>query len=289
MSLGQILLIFVLIGMNGFFVAVEFAAVASRRTRLDLLIEHDTIASHQVRIWLEDHTARERLIASSQLGITLISLALGAVGENAFKTWLEPYFQSIVLPVQLVFLKGAIAALPLVVSLVVITSLQVVLGEQVPKVAVLQAPERFALTAAPVMHIFGLVFRWFINLLQWATRAVLRIFGIHTDGSSSATVGSLEELREIVESPEVEKMVDPPEREMLSAVIDFGELVVREVAVPRTDVVAIEAERPLREVIELAAAEGISKMPVYEDNLDQIVGDYLSEGSAPALAAGRSG
>ena len=272
MTLGQILLIAALISLNGFFVAVEFAAVASRRTRLDLLIDDDTSASKMVRSWLEDHTARERLIASSQLGITLVSLALGAAGENAFQTWLAPYFENLALPSYFAFLKGAINTLPLVISLAVITSLHVVLGEQVPKVAVLQAPERFALTAAPVMRVFSTVFSWFISLLDWATHATLSLFGIHSDGSSSATVGSLEELREIVESPEVEMMVDKPEREMLSAVIDFGELVVRQVAVPRTDVVAVEAHQTLNEVVELAAKEGVSKLPVYEDNLDQIVG-----------------
>jgi putative hemolysin len=272
MTLGQILLIAALISLNGFFVAVEFAAVASRRTRLDLLIDDDTSASKMVRSWLEDHTARERLIASSQLGITLVSLALGAAGENAFEAWLSPYFENLALPASLAFLKGAINTLPLVISLAVITSLHVVLGEQVPKVAVLQAPERFALTAAPVMRVFSTVFSWFISLLDWATHATLSVFGIHSDGSSSTTVGSLEELREIVESPEVEMMVDKPEREMLSAVIDFGELVVRQVAVPRTDVVAVEAHQTLNEVVELAAKEGVSKLPVYEDNLDQIVG-----------------
>jgi CBS domain containing-hemolysin-like protein len=225
-----------------------------------------------VRSWLEDHTARERLIAAAQLGITLVSLALGAAGENAFEAWLDPYFANIVMPPQLEFLKGAVGTLPLIISLAVITSLHVVLGEQVPKVAVLQSPERFALTAAPIMHLFDIIFRWFISLLDWATRSILHLFGIHSDGSASATVGSLQELREIVESPEVEKMVDKPEREMLSAVIDFGELVVRQVAVPRTDVVAVEAHQTLAEVVEIASREDVSKLPVYEDNLDQIVG-----------------
>ena len=272
MSLGQVLLIFALIGLNGFFVAVEFSVVSSRRTRLDLLVGSDSPASRQVRSWLEDHSSRDRLIAASQLGITVVSLALGAVGENAFQSWLEPYFQTLQLPLQLTFLRGLITALPLVISLVVITSLHVVLGEQVPKVAVLRGPERFALSAAPLMIAFSSVFRWFISLLDWATRSVLRLFGIHSEGSFNATVDSLEELREIVESPEVEKMVDPPEREMLSAVIDFGELVVRQVAVPRTDIIAVEADQTLREVIDIATREGVSKLPVYEGDLDQVVG-----------------
>jgi putative hemolysin len=272
MSFGQILLIFILIGLNGFFTAVEFSVVSSRRTRLDLLVDSDSPASIKVRSWLEDHTARDRLIAASQLGITVVSLALGAVGENAFQAWLDPYFLEIPLPFQLSFLKSALTALPLVISLLVVTSMHVVLGEQVPKVAVLRAPERFALGAAPFMTAFSSVFRWFISLLDWATRSILRLFGIYSEGGFTSAVDSLDELREIVESPEVEKMVDKPEREMLSAVIDFGELIVRQVAVPRTDIVAVEANANLREVIEVATQEGVSKLPVYENDLDQIVG-----------------
>jgi CBS domain containing-hemolysin-like protein len=272
MSLGQILLIFLLIALNGFFVGVEFAVVAGRKTRLDLIAGADSRSARLVRHWLEDESARDRLIAASQLGITLVSLALGAVGENAFEAWLDPYFHDLSLPAWLAFLRGLVPALPLIISLTVVTALHVVLGEQVPKVAVLRSPERFALATAPIMQAFSLVFRWFILLLDWATRAVLRIFGLHANGHSHATVGSVEELRQIVSSPEVEKIVDRPEREMLSAVMDFGELVVRQVAIPRTEMVAVEAGTPLCDVAATAAREGVTKLPVYEDNLDQVVG-----------------
>lgn len=83
-----------LIALNAFFVGVEFSVVASRRTRLDLMTGSDDRAGQLVRKWLEDDAARDRLIAASQLGITVVSLALGAAGENAFEAWLDPYFQN---------------------------------------------------------------------------------------------------------------------------------------------------------------------------------------------------
>jgi len=92
------------------------------------------------------------------------------------------------------------------------------------------------------------------------------------DGHAHAAVSSLEELRQIVSSPEVEKIVEPPEREMLSAVIDFSGLLVRQVMIPRTEIVAAEANTPLSEVIRLAVQEGVTKIPVYEENLDQVTG-----------------
>ncbi len=272
MSLGQILLIVVLISLNAFFVGVEFSVVASRRTRLDLMTGSDDRAGQLVRKWLEDDAARDRLIAASQLGITVVSLALGAAGENAFEAWLDPYFQNLNVPAEYEFLKGLVAALPLIISLAVVTSLHVVLGEQVPKVAVLRSPERFALVAARPMQIFSTVFRGFISLLDWATRSILRLAGMQSNGHSHSTVGSLEELKQIVSGPEVEKIVDTSERAMLSAVIDFGELVVRQVAIPRTEIVAVEADMSLLAAVQMAAQEGVTKLPVYEDNLDQIIG-----------------
>ncbi len=271
MIAGDLLIIAVLIALNGFFVAVEFAAVASRRVRLDLMVEQDDASAQLVRAWLENPSARERLIAATQLGITLVSLALGAVGENTFEQLLEPYFHELHFPPALVFFDAVLPVVPLAVSLILVTSLHVVLGEQVPKVAVLRAPERFALTAAPVMRVFNLVFKGFIDLLDWATRSILQLLGLPAT-SNHSTVFTVEEIKEMVSGPESEGVIEEPERQMLSAVIDFGELVVRQVSMPRTEILAVEADQPIQEAIRLATEHSITKMPVYEDNLDQIIG-----------------
>ena len=290
MILWNFVLILVLIALNGFFVGVEFAAVASRRARLDILNGENSGAAALVRSWLDNPAARDRLIAATQLGITVVSLALGAVGENTFQVLLEPYFHEVQLPAGLEILNRVLPALPLIISLTVVTSLHVVLGEQVPKVAVLRAPERFALLAAPAMNLFSRVFKGFINLLDWATRSVLRLIGLPA-ASPHSSVYSLEEIKQIVAGPEVEGVIEQPEREMLSAIFDFGELVVRQVAIPRTEIIAVEADTPLGEVVNLATGVLVTKLPVYEDNLDQIVGilhirDLLSAIQDPARKNG---
>jgi CBS domain containing-hemolysin-like protein len=271
MIFWNIVLIFVLIALNGFFVGVEFAAVASRRARLDLMAEATSSAASVVRSWLENSASRDRLIAASQLGITLVSLALGAVGENTFAALLDPVFRDMRLPGWAQAASGILPALPLVISLIVVTSFHVVLGEQVPKVAVLRAPERFALTAAPVMRVFGTVFKGFISLLDWAARQVLRLMGL-PDASPHSSMYSIEEIKQIVAGPEVEGVIEQPEREMLSAIFDFGELVVRQVAIPRTEIVAVEADTPLSELVATATQVAVTKLPVYEDDLDHILG-----------------
>ena len=267
----DILIIFVLVALNGFFVAVEFAAVTSRRARLDLMADIDSTRSRMVHRWVEDPAARERLLAATQLGITLVSLALGAVGENTFAALLEPYFHNAQIPPALEFLDSVLPVIPLVISLTVVTSIHVVLGEQVPKVAVLRSPEGFALAAAPVMDVFNRLFKGFIDILDWATRSILHSLGLPATGTHASVI-TAEELKEIVSGPEAEGVIEEPERRMLSAVIDFGEMVVRQVNIPRTEIVAVEADQPISEVVRLATENSITKMPVYEDSLDQIVG-----------------
>jgi putative hemolysin len=271
MIFWNIILIFILIGLNAFFVAVEFAAVASRRARLDLMVDSENDAVKLVHAWLEDPSARERLIAATQLGITLVSLALGAVGENTFAVILDPFFHGAHFPPALEILDSILPVVPLAISLTLVTALHVVLGEQVPKVAVLRAPERFALAAAPVMRVFNVIFKGFIDLLDWATRSILKVLGLPAT-STHASVYTVAEIKEMVAGPEVEGVIEEPERKMLTAVIDFGELVVRQVSMPRTEIVAVEADQLLQEAVKLATEHAITKMPVYEDNLDQIIG-----------------
>jgi putative hemolysin len=269
--LWSILLILVLVALNGFFVSVEFAAVASRRTRIEIMAEGGNPAAQIVKAWLENPAARDRLIAASQLGITIVSLALGAIGENTFEVLLEPYFQNVTLPTSLAVLNPIIAALPLVLSLVIVTSLHVVLGEQVPKVATLHNPERVAIFSARPMHFFSQVFKWFISILDWATRHILSLIGLQMVGEH-LTLHTIEEIRQILDESEVGGVIETPEREMLDAIFDLGELLVRQVMIPRTSMLAVEADAPLDEIIALATQSTYTKFPVYEDNLDQILG-----------------
>jgi putative hemolysin len=271
MFVWNFLLILFLIVLNAFFVSVEFAAVAARKARIEILSEEGNSAARIVKGWLENHAARDRLIAASQIGITMIGLALGAIGENTFQSLLSPYFNSLTLPQNLGFLAPILDALPLILSLIIITTLVVVLGEQVPKVATLHQPERVALLSAQPMKIFTVVFKWFIDMLDWTTRLVLRMFGLRL-GSESTIFYTVDELKLMISESEEGGVLEPPEREMLESVFDFGELLVRQVTVPRTEVIAIEADTKLDEIIATVTQHTYTKLPVYEDDLDQIIG-----------------
>jgi len=271
MLLWSFLLILLLVFLNAFFVSVEFAAVASRRARIELLAESGNHSAAIVRTWLENPAARDRLIAASQLGITLVSLALGAVGENTFEALLAPLFEDLALPPVLQRLVPLMAVLPLFLSLAIVTSLHVVLGEQVPKVATLHDPERFALIAARPMRLFIVVFKWFVDLLDWATRQILSLVGLRMVGEH-LTVYTIEEIKQILSESEEGGVIRTPERQMLDAIFDLGSLVVRQVMIPRTEILAVEADTPLQEIIQLTSQSTYTKFPVYEDNPDQILG-----------------
>ncbi len=271
MVFWNILLIFILVALNGFFVSVEFAAVSSRRSRIDLLSESEGGAARIVKTWLDNPASRDHLLAATQIGITVVSLALGAVGENTFAAILDPVFKNFHLSNAYAFLEPVLVALPLILSLIIVTSIHVVLGEQVPKVASLHNPEQVALFAARPMWLFTSIFKWFIDSLDWATRQVLHLVGLQMVGGHGLMY-TVDELRHIINESEEGGVIEPPEREMLDAIFDLGELMVRQVMVPRTEIVAVEADTPLEEIIKLVNQSTYTKFPVYEDNLDQILG-----------------
>lgn len=271
MIIWDILLIFVLIALNGYFVGVEFAAVTARRTRIDSLAKGGHRGANIVKVWLSNPATRDRVIAAAQLGITIVSLALGAIGENTFEELLEPYFNNMILPETLAFLGSIIAALPLVISLTVITTLHVVFGEQVPKITALNSPERFSISTASSMSIFMKAFSGFVSLLDWLTRGTLGLFGMN-GATSHNTVYTVEELKNIVSGPDTEGIIQQPQREMLSAIFDFGKLVVRQVMIPRTEITAIQADTPLYDAAALIRENVYTKFPVYGEDLDDVVG-----------------
>jgi CBS domain containing-hemolysin-like protein len=271
MFVWDFLLILVLVALNAFFTSVEFASVAARKARIEMMANDGNPAAKIVKGWIENPASRSRLIAACQLGITIVSLALGAVGENTFQKLLTPTFNRIALAPNLQHLTSLLAALPLILSLITITSIHVVLGEQVPKVATLHQPERIAILGAQPMKVFTTVFKWFIDILDWATKLVLRIFGLKLVGEH-ALIFTVDELKQMISESEEGGVIETPAREMLESVFDFGELLVRQVMVPRTEIVAFEADTKLDEIIATVTQHTYTKLPVYEDDLDQIIG-----------------
>jgi CBS domain containing-hemolysin-like protein len=260
----EILAIPVLVMANAFFVAAEFALVSVRRTRIAELAAHGQPGASATQKALEHP---DRVIAATQLGITMASLGLGWVGEPALAHLFEPLIGLLPVTIQ----SGISHSFGAVLSFIIITFITVVAGELAPKSIALQNPEKTALLVAGPTLWTERLFKPVIWLLNGVGNRLLKLIGIKP-AEGQELVHSVAELKMLVTASAKEGVVEADEREMLHAVFDFGELLVRQVMVPRTEVVAVEATAHLAEIITLATQSTFTKFPVYEENLDQIVG-----------------
>lgn len=277
--------VFVLIGLNAFFVAVEFAGIASRRTRVERLAVKGSGRAKIVRGWVQSQEDKDKLIAASQVGITIASLALGYLGEGAVASIVEPLIEHAGIEAT-GFVGGLLDNTPLIISLIIVTGLHVMLGEQVPKVVSLRAPETTAMTLAPWMTAFMWAARPFTWTLDRLTAAFLRRFNLQPLGGHSA-IYTVDELKLIVTESEQSGVLDTEERDMLHAVFAFGDLVGRQVMIPRTEMVCIQADASLSEALDLAAETLLTKFPVYEEDLDHIIGILHTKDMVKTLRSGR--
>ncbi len=256
--------IIILVLANGFFVAAEFSMVSVRRTRIAELVARGETGAEAVQKAIENP---DRVIAATQLGITLASLALGWVGEPALSHLIYPVITLFPDAIQPELSHSLSAAF----SFAIITFLHVVVGELAPKSIALQDPERTSLFVARPTLFAEQIFKPAIWVLNGAGNGLLRMVGIQP-ASGHQLVHSVDELKMLVTASAESGVVEAEESEMLHAIFDFGELVVRQVMVPRTEVIAVEANTPLEDIIGLVTHSSYTKFPVYEENLDQMVG-----------------
>lgn len=279
LDLLGILGIIVLVLANGFFVAAEFALVSVRRTRIAELAARGEAGAEAVQKALENP---DRVIAATQLGITMASLALGWVGEPALSGLFRPLMELFPIVNRTEVSHSLSAGL----SFALITFITVVAGELAPKSIALQDPERTSLFVAGPTLFTERLFKPVIWLLNGAGNILLKILGIRP-ASGHQLVHSVEELKMIVSASADGGVVQADEKEMLDAIFSMGDMLVRQVMIPRTEMIAIEAQTLLSDVIHLATQVTYSKFPVYEDSLDQTVGvlhvkDLLKALSQPA-------
>lgn len=264
LDLLRLLAVFFLVLANGFFVAAEFSLVSVRRTRIAEMVAHGNHAATFVEKAIHNP---DRVIAATQLGITLASLGLGWLGEPAVSHLILPVIELFPGTLQ----EGVSHSISAALAFAFITFLHVVVGELAPKSIALQDPENTSLAVARPTLLTERIFAPFIWALNGTGNALLRLVGVEP-ASSHDLVHSVEELRMIVSASAEGGTVAEEEREMLNAIFDLGGLVVRQVMVPRTEIIAVEADTRFDEMITLTTQSNYSKFPVYEDSLDQMIG-----------------
>ncbi len=275
----RLLAVAALIAANGFFVAVEFALVTARRARLETLAGADNPA---VAIVNKMQSDVDLYIASAQLGITVASLALGWIGEATIAELVRPPIERLLGPL---WGQAVAVAIGTVLALGLLTFLHIVLGEQAPKTFAIRNPERAALFSARIMNAFTTIFRPFIWVLDSATALVLRLFGV-SEGGAHRAVHSVEELKLLVHESQAEGVLEETQEAMLVRVFEFGERYVTETMIPRTDIIGIPATATVGDLLQVFNTAQHSRFPVYEDDLDNIVGVVAIKDVLLALAEG---
>jgi len=269
---------FLLVLANGFFVAAEFAIVKVRASQIELQAKS---GSNVAKIAKNITDNLDKYLAATQLGITLASLGLGWIGERAMSNILTPLFSHLGIDLTLSWAKG----LSFAIAFGLITLLHVVLGELAPKSIAIQKPVSTTMKVAIPLRIFYYLLMPLIFIFNGLANFLLKLIGLKSNASE---VGhSSEELQYLLDKGKESGALNVSEHELIKNVFDFNERIVKNIMVPRTKIVAVEVNDSAETFINTVTEEGYSRIPIYEDNIDQIVGIVHTKDLLPILVKGK--
>lgn len=262
-DVAGLLLIPALVVLNGLFVAAEFSLVSVRKTRIEELLKHGVKSARSV----ESALARlDRSIAATQLGITLASIGLGFVGEPALANLLKRSLAG-----ASGWWEAAAHSIAGIAAFMLITYMHVVFGELMPKAVALERSDRTALWLAGPLNVFARLSRPLILTMNGTANFLLRCLGYHA-ASGEEMVHSVEELKLLIEDSEEAGVLDPDQAEFVQNVFRLSNKRVCDCMVGRNKMAALELNTPPDRVLEAVRSGAHTRMPVYEDQLDTIVG-----------------
>lgn len=259
--LTDLFLTFLLVLLNGFFVAAEFALVKVRSSQIDLLAQK---GSKRAKVAQQLVEKLDSYLSATQLGITLASLGLGAFGEHVMSEIVGDLFVKMNIDVN-----PHVVTIPIAFTL--ITFFHITIGEQVPKMFGIKYPLEMTLFISWPMRVFYFVFAPFIWLLNQSSNMFLRMMGIKKVGEEE--VHTEEELRLILTESEEGGAIKPSENELIQNVFDFDDRIVKQIMVPQNRVTAIDIEALDKEgIVQKISEEGFSRYPIYLGDIDNIIG-----------------
>ncbi len=259
----ELLLIFLLILANGFFAAAEIAIITTRKTRIDALMEEGHPSAAAAARLKNDP---DRFLATVQIGVTVVGTLASAIGGAAAIEFLKPAIQS--LPLPLVASWGESLAILSVVIPIAYFSL--IFGELVPKSLALRFSERTAMLVAQPIDLLSKLTSFLVRILTASSNAVLRLFG--GKDIEAASFISEEEVKSLIREGAAKGIFDETEKELIHSVFEFVDTPVRAVMKPRTEMHALNINASSEEILRSFVESGFSRIPVYEGELDHVVG-----------------
>ena len=264
-----------LVLLNGFFVAAEFAMVRVRGSQIEIKAKSGSGVAKVARGILHN---LDGYLAATQLGITIASLALGVVGEEVATNIVIRGFMAVGINLS----NGFITASH-ILAFTFITVLHIVFGELAPKSIAIQKSVRTVLTVSLPLRFFFVFFKPLIWLLNGFANFILKLLGINTLEGGEAHHSS-EELQYLLEQGKESGALDSNEHELIQNVFDFNERVVKNIMVPRTKISGVDINSTKEELLDMIITEGYSRMPVYDDVIDKIIGIVHAKDILPLLA-----
>ncbi|KQL51071.1 hypothetical protein AN964_18845 [Heyndrickxia shackletonii] len=262
MPIFKLVIIFILVALTAFFVSAEFAYVRVRSSRIDQLIAEGHKKASVVKKIL---SKLDGFLSAIQLGITVVSLILGWLGEPTIKQILKPLFHMVHLPTSVEDI------LSFIISFAIITFLNVVLGELAPKTIAIQNAESIALSFATPLVWFSRIMFPFIWVLNRSSRLVTKLFGFEPIPDHEMA-HSEEELRIILSESLKSGEINQSEYKYVNNIFEFDNRIAKEIMVPRTEIVSIDKNATLEEIMEIVRIEKYTRYPVTNGDKDSIIG-----------------
>ncbi len=264
----DILLVGILIFLNGLFVAVEFAIIKVRKSEL----ETDTDARNSIRrknlIIVKNNI--DRYVSAAQLGITFLNIMLGWIGEGSFGRLFVPLFRLLGFEHEI---SDTAASM---LGVLLITFITVAFSEQAPKMIALQYPLQTSLWLSFPLKVFYTVFKPMILFLNFSANSFIRLIGLKPVTKDDIT-HSEEEIRYLISEGQKSGVIDSTEQQLIEKIFDFNDKLARDIMVPRNNIIALDIDDNRDKIVQKVIDEGYSRIPVYKDSIDNIIGIIYSK------------
>lgn len=263
----EFILIFSFIFINGFFVSFEYSLIKIRNSEIEALILKGNQKAVNLK-HLKDNV--ERYISASQLGITAVNLLLGWIGKDVFSGLLNPFMNFLGIDIY----YGT--TISMILGIVLITYFTIVLGELVPKVIAIRYTVQTSLWLGYPLRLFYKIFKPFIYLLEKSANSFLKILGIEPV-SRTDMVSSEEEIRYLINEGRKTGIIDSTEHQLIEKIFDFNDKAAKDIMIARNEMVAININDTRDKIVKTVVEEGYSRIPVYKDSPDNIIGVLYSK------------
>jgi putative hemolysin len=278
MLLPDIFLIFLLIIVNGFFAASEISLISLRKSRVRHLVKSGSVAARRVQKLQEEP---ERFLGTVQIGVTLVGTLAAALGGVIAVKDIRPILAEVPVP----FIQRAAEPLAVALMVATITYVTIVIGELVPKSLAIRHSEKIAFYTSKPVDILSRLLFVALRVFAVSSNAVLRLFKIEQIPESGFI--SEDEVKYLIREGRKRGVFEPSEEDLIHSVFRFTDTVVKEVMVPRTDIVAVESGSGPDEILRIMNEKGFSRLPVYSDTIDNIIGVVYLKDILPLHMAGK--